>query len=271
MTKPTVALVNNAQREHLEFMATVEAVAHENGCGHRFAAGRRHCGISGGRCFHRPLARHWLATRRSSLSRGSAAGHGRCDLQTAPGARGALAGERAHARRARLRFPLHIAGRHNVQERAGRHGLRAGRRRAAGRHRRGPGRLSSRSRAVRVPSRSGCSRPDVTLVDDSYNANPDSVRAAIEVLAELPGPRLLVLGDMGEVGDAGAALPCGSRRAARAARHRTRVHAGRAVAVQAAGFWRGVAISTRHVRPERRRRRAAAGCRPACWSRVRAS
>jgi len=42
-----------------------------------------------------------------------------------------------------------------------------------------------------------------TLVDDSYNANPDSVRAAIEVLAALPGPHLLVLGDMGEVGDQG--------------------------------------------------------------------
>jgi UDP-N-acetylmuramoyl-tripeptide--D-alanyl-D-alanine ligase len=43
----------------------------------------------------------------------------------------------------------------------------------------------------------------ITLVDDSYNANPDSVRAAIEVLAALPGPRWLVLGDMGEVGDRG--------------------------------------------------------------------
>jgi UDP-N-acetylmuramoyl-tripeptide--D-alanyl-D-alanine ligase len=43
-----------------------------------------------------------------------------------------------------------------------------------------------------------------TLVDDTYNANPDSVRAAIDVLADLPGPRLLVLGDMGEVGADGA-------------------------------------------------------------------
>ncbi|MDH4134694.1 MAG: UDP-N-acetylmuramoylalanyl-D-glutamyl-2, 6-diaminopimelate--D-alanyl-D-alanine ligase, partial [Gammaproteobacteria bacterium] len=43
----------------------------------------------------------------------------------------------------------------------------------------------------------------LTLVDDSYNANPDSVRAAIDVLAGLPGPRLLVLGDMGEVGAEG--------------------------------------------------------------------
>ena len=41
------------------------------------------------------------------------------------------------------------------------------------------------------------------MVDDSYNANPDSMHAAIAVLAELPAPRLLVMGDMGEVGDQG--------------------------------------------------------------------
>jgi UDP-N-acetylmuramyl pentapeptide synthase len=43
----------------------------------------------------------------------------------------------------------------------------------------------------------------VTLVNDSYNANPDSVRAAIAMLAELPAPRWLLLGDMGEVGEQG--------------------------------------------------------------------
>jgi len=41
------------------------------------------------------------------------------------------------------------------------------------------------------------------LIDDTYNANPDSVRVAIDVLAKLPSPRALVLGDMGEVGDLG--------------------------------------------------------------------
>src|SRR5690606_11625119 len=39
------------------------------------------------------------------------------------------------------------------------------------------------------------------LIDDTYNANPDSVRAAIDVLKTLDAPRVLVLGDMGEVGD----------------------------------------------------------------------
>ncbi len=42
-----------------------------------------------------------------------------------------------------------------------------------------------------------------TVIDDTYNANPDSVLAAIAVLAQTPAPRILVLGDMGEVGHQG--------------------------------------------------------------------
>ncbi len=46
----------------------------------------------------------------------------------------------------------------------------------------------------------------VTILDDSYNANPASVRAAIDVLAESPKPAWLVLGDMAELGEASAEL-----------------------------------------------------------------
>ena len=40
----------------------------------------------------------------------------------------------------------------------------------------------------------------VVVVDDSYNANPGSMKAAVDTLATLPAPRFLVLGDMGELG-----------------------------------------------------------------------
>ena len=54
------------------------------------------------------------------------------------------------------------------------------------------------------------------MIDDTYNANPDSVLAAIDVLAAAPAPRWLVLGDMGEVG------ANGPRFHARSARTRAR-------------------------------------------------
>ena len=100
---------------------------------------------------------------------------------------------------------LHIAGRHNVRNAlaAAACALAAGVPLAAI--------AQGLSDFVPVKGRSRsttlvCGERAVDLVDDTYNANPDSMQAAIAVLAELPAPRLLVLGDMGEVGDQGLAL-----------------------------------------------------------------
>ncbi|BAO43499.1 UDP-N-acetylmuramoyl-tripeptide--D-alanyl-D-alanine ligase [Thiolapillus brandeum] len=58
-----------------------------------------------------------------------------------------------------------------------------------------PGRLQSR-----------CGRRGMRIIDDSYNANPDSVRMAIEVLRQAPGRGVLVLGDLGELGTGSVGL-----------------------------------------------------------------
>jgi UDP-N-acetylmuramoyl-tripeptide--D-alanyl-D-alanine ligase len=56
----------------------------------------------------------------------------------------------------------------------------------------------------RLQLKPGCN--GAVVIDDSYNANPDSMRAAIDVLATLPGQRIFVMGDMGEVGDAASQM-----------------------------------------------------------------
>jgi UDP-N-acetylmuramyl pentapeptide synthase len=104
-----------------------------------------------------------------------------------------------------LTTEMHIAGRHNLRNAmaAATTALAAGAPLAAvaqGLREFRPVAGRSRTHALPWQGHTG------TLIDDTYNANPDSVLAAIDVLASLPAPRLLVLGDMGEVGVHGAAF-----------------------------------------------------------------
>lgn len=52
----------------------------------------------------------------------------------------------------------------------------------------------------------------VTLVDDCYNANPDSMRCAVDSLMKLPGRHVCVLSDMREMGEGSAQMHPGARR-----------------------------------------------------------
>ncbi len=193
IAQPTVALVNNAQREHLEFMQSVEAVAIENASVFdalpadgiavlnaddpmagvfRDKAGARsrvEFGIDAGQV----TGRYELKALESDIVVRTPSGEARATLAI-PGlhnVRNALAAAAcAHA----AGIPAAVIG----------EGLAAFRPYA--------GRLQVKKTAA-----------GATLIDDSYNANPDSVRAAIDVLASCPGPTALVLGDMGEVGEQG--------------------------------------------------------------------
>ena len=199
MAQPTVALVNNAQREHLEFMHTVEAVARENGSVFAslpadgvavFPAGDAYTSLWQSLAMERP--------GRRTVTFGDG-GDVRCAQATWE--RGAWAVTLATPRGA-ITTRLHIAGRHNVINALAATActLAAGAPVAAiaqGLRDFTPVKGRSRAFSVSVAGR------DITVVDDTYNANPDSMHAAIQVLAELPGPQLLVMGDMGEVGDQG--------------------------------------------------------------------
>ncbi|QPF75333.1 UDP-N-acetylmuramoyl-tripeptide--D-alanyl-D-alanine ligase [Roseateles sp. DAIF2] len=210
MAQPTVALVNNAQREHQEFLQTVEAAAEENGAALEalspagiavFPADdacapiwQRQAGTRATLTFalqgQADVGGHAQWVQGGTEGGAGSAGHWALELQTPAG---------------NAPVALRVAGMHNVRNAlaAAASALAAGVPLAAIRQGleafepvKGRSQLKSLQRAGQR----------VTLIDDSYNANPDSVRAAIDVLADLPGASWLILGDMAEVGDQGAAF-----------------------------------------------------------------
>ena len=192
---PTVGLINNAQREHQEFMESVEAVAAEHG------ALIDALPVDGTAVLNAddPHYRYWRdrAAGRATLSFGLGA---QADVSAAYrlGAEGSSMEIRLP--QGLVRATLSIPGEHSVRNAL----AAAAAASAAGAPPESIGAgltaaVAARGRLQRRPGRRG-----TTLIDDSYNANPDSVRAAIDVLAPAGGRAILVLGDMGEVGAQGS-------------------------------------------------------------------
>jgi len=194
IAKPTIAVVTNAQREHQEFMKTVAAAAEENASVFASLPSEGVAVINGddeqAHIFRR--ARGARRTVEFKLE-------GKAEV-TATHALGPLSSAvLIHTPSGDARARIAIPGLHNVRNAlaAAACGFAAGASPAAI----GEGLQAFRPYSGRHQVK--VLESGATLIDDSYNANPDSVRAAIDVLAQLPGPTLLILGDMGEVGDSG--------------------------------------------------------------------
>ncbi len=201
LAAPSVALINNAQREHQEFLAGVEAVARENGSVIQ-ALGAGGTVVIPANDTYAPLWREMAGARRVVTF--SAAADSTADV-TAQATWQAAAQHWAltlHTPVGTATTTLAQPGVHNLHNAlaATASALAAGAPLAAvqqGLAAFAP--VAGRSQVVALQWQGRA----VTLIDDSYNANPDSVLAAINVLAAMPGPRWLLLGDMGEVGALG--------------------------------------------------------------------
>ena len=195
ITSPTVALVNNAQREHQEFMKNVAEVAREHAA--VFDALR-----PGGVAVINAddeFAGYW----RERLGGKAVLDFG-IDRPAQVSARGAPAdfGSRIELRspEGETEFDLHASGRHNMANAC----AAAASAIAAGASLDAVARGLAAFRPVGGRTQRLAAHSGASLIDDSYNANPDSVRAAIDVLAAQRGTKFLLLGDMGEVGERGA-------------------------------------------------------------------
>ncbi len=199
IARPTIGLITNAGAEHLEGFGSLEGVARAEG---EMVAGLAASGLAVINADD-AFASLWRAStpaRACSFGLRAAADFRAEELQLE-------AGEAGFATRFRLRTPqgatavtLVLAGRHNVLNALAAAAAAVGAGASLAQIAAGLGAV----RAVSGRLQLRAARHGAWLIDDSYNANPSSVRAGLEVLGGLPGRRWLVLGDMAELGAAAA-------------------------------------------------------------------
>jgi UDP-N-acetylmuramoyl-tripeptide--D-alanyl-D-alanine ligase len=200
LVRPDVGLVTNAGAEHLEGFGDLDGVAREEGQMLAALARSATAVINA----DDPYSGVWQGMTRAQVRTfgiDNAADFSAADVSAELGDEGFRTSFTLVAPQGRRAVRLNVGGRHNL-----RNALAA----AAAATAAGAdldqvveGLAAMQPVAGRlVPRRT---QQGARLLDDSYNANPSSMTAGIDVLAALPGEPWLVMGDMGELGDAAEA------------------------------------------------------------------
>ncbi len=196
LAKPTVALITNAGAAHLEGFGSLEGVARGKGEIYEALAADGVAVLNANDAFAaywrrligaRRMISFGLAGAEVSLVEGSERLEQGVELTTAFSLR---------TPQGETPVQLHLLGRHNQINAcaAAAAALAVG---ATLEHIR-CGLAAMRAVKGRLQLKRAGARANV--IDDSYNANPDSARAALQVLVDLPGRSVFVMGDMGELG-----------------------------------------------------------------------
>jgi UDP-N-acetylmuramoyl-tripeptide--D-alanyl-D-alanine ligase len=204
IAQPTIGVINNAQREHQEFMRSVADVAAEH------AAVLNALPQDGIAVINADddYAAFWREVVGRRNAEGASVQLRDFGLLSAAAVSGRYRAEpwgsviEAEWPAGTARIELRAPGRHSVANALA--AIAAATAAGAGMDAVRLGLQRFRPVAGRLEMKSGPS--GIVIIDDTYNANPDSVRAAIAVLAKARGGRWLVLGDMGEVGAHGPAF-----------------------------------------------------------------
>jgi UDP-N-acetylmuramoyl-tripeptide--D-alanyl-D-alanine ligase len=190
IAQPTIALINNAQREHQEFMQTVAAVAKEHADA---IASLPEDGIAvfpantefSADWHAKAKGRHTIdfALNSTAAVRGSISQNGKLEITTSQGVIGVRLG---------------VLGEHNMHNALAATAAALAAKIDLQTIQLGLESFQAVGGRMQANQLGAC-----LLIDDSYNANPDSVRAAIDALSQASQKTCLVLGDMGEVGAKG--------------------------------------------------------------------